>query len=289
MPGGKTGTMKLSRTVSLISFTIGLTLFVTLLVFYFQREKKHALNSQRSEMEKGLGDLMKEAKEIENSIVQNLPIYSDFANPKKEGELRRYLLAYHLREGEASGIGPVERESDLDGYVEAGKLVKVVPGGSANFYFYNVPDKFRLLTPRTRQGLEILTERIQKNLHAAGGKGEVKIALSSAMRPAKYQDHLRGINSNASNESSHSYGVSFDVFYDDYFAVLKEPAEGLLQKKRSDLRRQLGFLMGDALARQYHGILMKTLLDLQEEGLLYAIQEKRQRVYHVTIRGEYFK
>ena len=49
------------------------------------------------------------------------------------------------------------------------------------------------------------------------------------------------------------------------------------------VRRQLGFLMGRARRRQFQAILADTILQLQTEGRLYAIWERNQRCYHVTI------
>lgn len=223
---------------------------------------------------------------IERSFIERLPIYEDFATPAREGALRTYLLADHLAAARRYGIAPIERDAELKALVDAGALTEVVNTAESLYFFYNVPIKYRYLTPDAKAGLEKLAERLQTNLRRRGEYPPVKLAISSMLRPASYQERLRDRNGNASQTSSHSYGVSFDVFYDEYYVALPAaPQDGAVGEIISDLRRRLGYLQGQSLRRQFHAALMETLLQLQDEGALYAILEKSQRCYHVTILG----
>ena len=132
-----------------------------------------------------------------------------------------------------------------------------------------------------------MAERFQDNLRRRVPDAPVvKLAVSSTVRSVAYQQNLREKNANASFASSHSYGISYDIFYDDYFVALPQSGSrrSLTSKITGDLRPRLGYLMGDALARQFRSVLLETLFQLQGEGKLYAILEKNQRCYHVTVR-----
>ena len=130
-------------------------------------------------------------------------------------------------------------------------------------------------------GLKRLTERLQQVLNRYGDYPPIKIALSSVIRPAAYQESLRRSNANASLVSSHSYGVSFDIFYDDFFVDLPGDDPAL-----EPLRLRMGFLLGRSLRRQFHAVLAETLLELQSDGKVYVIWERNQRCYHVTVLPE---
>ncbi len=223
---------------------------------------------------------------IERDFIENIPIYEDFANPRMEGELRRYLLHDHLRIADACGVSPVMHESEIDDLVREGKLTKLSSGANALYYFYNVREKYRYLTPLAARGLEKLVIRFQENLNKKRKLPPVKIAISSVLRPVSYQQNLRGRNINATIVSTHSRGISFDIFYDDYYISLPSHSSWLSGAVLSELRRRFGFLLGDALRRQLRSVLMETLLQMQGEGSLYVTLERRQRCYHITVLPE---
>lgn len=229
---------------------------------------------------------VEQAQAIEREFIETLPIYEDFANPAREAELRTYLLADHLRIAEQFGVPPIERDADLDRLVQEGRLSAVPNTPETLYFYYNVPRKYRYLTPAAKAGLQTIAERFQQVLSRKGVRPPVKFAISSALRPADYQERLRSRNANASIVSTHSSGLSFDLFYDEYYVVMPEPPAHIFNAAAmAELRQRLGYLMGASLRRQFHAALMQTLLELQREGKLYAILEKRQRCYHVTILG----
>lgn len=230
---------------------------------------------------------LQEVYRIERNFIENIPIYEDFATPGKEQALRRYLLPDHLRVAERYGIPPVKNDEEMMVLAERGELT-LLSGDSRLYYFYNVREKYRYLTPLAERGLQRLTERFQKNLRKRAELPSVKIAISSLLRPLIYQKSLRGRNVNATIVSTHFYGTSFDIFYDDYYVSLTPPKSSsrLSRTILEQLKKRFGFLLGDSLRKQFRSILMETLLQLQEEGVLYAILERRQRCYHVTILPE---
>lgn len=242
---------------------------------------------------KQIREYFKTAKEFNQSVIQNTPIYSDFANDKIEKELRTYLLMEHLSVAHNGKYSEIKNEDELKQAVKKEELVFVESGTDDPVFFYNVPAKYRYLRNFTKKGLWGLCEAFQEHLPQTlkgGNKGiQVKLAISSAVRPASYQKSLRNKNTNASFESTHSYGISFDIFYDDFYVSIdpdgetKKPGKEDANPLVNAIRKQHGFSLGNSLRRQFQTVLAKTLLDLQHQHKLYAIQEKNQKCYHVTI------
>lgn len=247
-----------------------------LLANYFQNREREA--------QQQLTEFLEAAQQHDRGYYSGLPIYEDWRNAERERQLRTYLLNDHLRIVQQAAVQPVVSEDDIPTLVELNRLAPIDNTTETKYYFFNVPDKHRYLVPFAASGLEELAARFQKNLKEREVYEHVKIAISSALRPANYQNNLRSRNANASIISSHSYGISFDIFYDDFYVYLPEPIEGTAGAEAIDaVRRQLGFLMGRARRRQFQAILADTILQLQSEGRLYAIWERNQRCYHVTI------
>ena len=228
---------------------------------------------------------MKLLQGVERDFIESLPIYSDFISPEKERRLRTYLLNAHLKAAERDGVPPVKNEEDIRKLLKEGRLIGVGAGPDSLFYFWGVKKNLRYLTPNTVRGLETIVKRFQENMSRRRKAPPVNIAVSSAVRPSSYQSDLMGKNANATVLSSHSYGVSFDIFYDEYYVRLPFSAEssGLASKIREETRSRYGYLLGASLRRQFRAVLAETLLQLQDEGAIYVILERHQRCYHVTV------
>ena len=221
----------------------------------------------------------------ERGYIEKIPLYDDYATPQLEMKLRTRLFPAHMAIALASGNRPLERDEDIPALLDSGKLIKLKTGKDVLYYFYNVQDRYRILTPDTVRGLDLLAQRFQATIAARATLPQVKIAVSSALRPASYQEGLRETNNNATPTTTHSYGVSFDIFYDDYFVVLASPESSnpISRAILEPLRNRFGFMLGDSLRGQFRSVLTETLSQMQDEGALYAILEKRQRCYHVTV------
>jgi hypothetical protein len=242
------------------------------------------------------------AENFKQYALQNTAIYEDYKTPEIEKELRTYLLMDHLKIATDQKFEQIKNNAELEKLFKEGLLKFVDVGAEYPFYFHNVPKELRYLRGFTKEGLKLISDRFAKNLlekqnespdkypDKPGDKFKVKLAISSATRPVEYQKNLRGRNENASVESTHSYGISVDIFYDEYFvAPMPGNADHDIFKntfKNADfekIRRLHGFALGGALRRQFQTVLSKTLIELQREHKLYAILETNQRCYHVTI------
>lgn len=228
--------------------------------------------------------MLEHGHSFERRIIDGFPIYQDWATPEKEQELRRHLLQDHLAVAESLKLRPVADRVELDERLKAGTLKSLEQNRETPFFFYNVKKEHRALVPLAVEGMEILARRL--NARTGTKDITVKYAVSSALRTVEYQEGLRDRNANASFVSSHSYGISFDVFYDAYFVALPAPGptgNAELDRALDNLRVRSGYWLGESLRRQLHAMLAETLIALQKEGVLYAILEKNQRCYHVTI------
>ncbi|MDH4262313.1 MAG: DUF5715 family protein [Spirochaetia bacterium] len=232
----------------------------------------------------------KSSENFKKFVIQNVAIYDDYKSSEIEKELRTYLLMDHLKIASDHKYEQVTNINDLLKLSNEGKLVYVDSAANESYYFYNVAKDLRYLKPFTKDGLELISQRFDKILHEKqinsdlhNDQFKVKFAISSATRPVEYQKNLRSKNENASLESTHSYGISFDIFYDEYFVSDKSDKISFKSKEFEKIRKIHGFALGSALRRQLQSVLSRTLLELQREHKLYAILETNQKCYHVTI------
>ena len=207
--------------------------------------------------------------------------------------LRQSLNATHVREAEEHGITPVIRRNRLLRVAREAGLVRIesTPRYRVLDATYSVP----LGTHGVRRALDSLSARFWADLAARDLPG-FRFTISSMLRSAEDQAALQGINVNAaSGRSSHEFGTTFDLTYRRFsFRDGPEPdrvlvLEGLapvvrgrfrryLARKRADEYRRMATEHAPHLAAQ----LGRNLIELEREGVLVALRERRQPVYHVT-------
>ncbi len=219
--------------------------------------------------------------QIEKRIISSIPIYDDYVSSINENDLRKHLHADHMKVARENGL-MISNDQLIDNFEKNGTLVKL-SDNSDYYFFYNVPKKYRYLSPDAAELLEIIGDRFNKILSGYNVDQKIKFAVSSALRPMEYQNNLVSKNLNAADESSHSYSVSFDIFFDDYYLLFDDvPSDRLSSLIINKIRIRYGYILGDSLRRQFKTVMAQTLLELQSENRLYVILEKRQRCFHVT-------
>ncbi|MBN1500985.1 MAG: hypothetical protein JW982_12565 [Spirochaetes bacterium] len=230
-----------------------------------------------------VNDFIEESYSQEKAVIEKFPIYEDWIKVNDETVLRKYLYKYHIPAARKYGVKLLEKDDDISAAAGRNELVRL--NDSAKFYyFYGVPEKYRYLTPDAEKMLESIGNRVNEKLAGENISFILKLAVSSAVRPSAYQKKLSLKNANAIEESTHSYGVSIDIFYDDYFVSFPEKkGDDLGVKIYSRLRSRTGFILGDSLRRQFHSLVASTLIEMQNEGLIYVINENHQKCFHVTI------
>ncbi len=239
----------------------------------------------RMSYSRDLGIILEKISVLREQGYQNLPIYSDYINNQRAKKLRTYLLQDHLKAAEEMDLEAAVNRESIEKQKNEKTVVKITRDKNSLFYFYNLPRENRYLRDFAIRGLDNLGKEFQKTLASHGFKGKVKFAVTSALRGGDYQKSLRKRNRNAVAFSSHAFGISFDVFFDEYFVVIDKPEESFITDttRLDNLCSQYGYLLGGALRRQFKAAMAETLIRLQDTGNLYVILEKRQRCFHVTI------
>jgi hypothetical protein len=233
-----------------------------------------------------IDDYIAMTETFDKKVQTSIAIYDDFAGSDIEKKLRTHLWPDHIMVARKIGT-IVERDSQIIPMLRSkdGKPAPLVSieKKDALWFYYGLLPQYRYLHPLAYRCLVLVAERVQQLMKERGFDVPLKIAVSSGLRPLEYQKKLQGSNVNAVDLSTHSYGVSFDLFWDDYFVAFPGYAgTGISDIIRNRLRNRLGFALGDALRRQFRTILTDSLQQLQDEGRIYAIMERNQHCYHIS-------
>ena len=121
---------------------------------------------------------------------------------------------------------------------------------------YLVPQAAMLLTYIAHRFGEIQDER--------GVETKVRPIVTSLLRSGGDVRRLRRVNRNASENSCHVYGTTFDLSYTRF-----ADASGTAQADNG----------------RYKDMLAQALYELRFEGLCYVRYERRQPCFHITVRG----
>ena len=93
-----------------------------------------------------------------------------------------------------------------------------------------------------------------------------KIIVTSVLRTKDDVKRLRKTNSNASLNSAHFYGTTFDISYNRFDRILPD---GKSEEERDEKLKL---------------VLSEVLRDLKKAGLCYIKYELRQGCFHITAR-----
>lgn len=123
------------------------------------------------------------------------------------------------------------------------------------------------LVPKASHLLQHIGRRFMDSL-AVKGVPLHKMIVTSVLRTEEDVRRLRRINGNASEQSCHRFGTTFDISYNRYHTV-SPPDEPARRAVRND---SLKF------------ILSEVLRDVRAEGLCYVKYEVKQGCFHITVR-----
>lgn len=123
------------------------------------------------------------------------------------------------------------------------------------------------LVPKASHLLQHIGRRFLDSL-AVKGIPLHKIIVTSVLRTEDDVRRLRRINGNASEQSCHRFGTTFDISYNRYHTV-SPPDEPARRAVRSDSLKY---------------ILCEVLRDARTEGLCYIKYEVKQGCFHITVR-----
>ncbi|MCQ4903289.1 DUF5715 family protein [Odoribacter splanchnicus] len=183
---------------------------------------------------------------------------------KKQGEFRYFrnyqrtfndLNDKHLKAAQQWGIQPVTSDELLE--EQMGKLDKI---GSCRYYQVDeLTHSIPYLVPRAEKLLKTIGRNFQDSLSSKGLSSR-KIIVTSVLRTTGNVKKLRKKNVNASANSAHVYGTTFDVAYARYKGAEKEETDKL------------------------KSVLAEVLQDLRKQKKCYVRYEFKQGCFHITVR-----
>ncbi len=161
------------------------------------------------------------------------------------------------------GVSPVQNRQEAETrkkelvYIGSNPYYKIDPGMG-----HSIP----YLVPRAAMVLETIARNYLDSLHVKGVPLH-KVLVSSVLRTNEDIKKLMRINPNASPESCHRYGTTFDIAYNRYHTVA--PPDEPRRTVQNDTLKW---------------VLSEVLRDLREGGMCHIKYEVNQGCFHITAR-----
>lgn len=169
----------------------------------------------------------------------------------------------HLATAMRLGVKPVKDRAQA----EARKKELVFVASNPYFYVKRLYNSIPYLVPRAAVLLEHIGRTFYDSL-AVKGIPLNTIMVTSLLRTEEDVVNLRRYNGNASPNSTHRYGTTFDIAYNKY-RMVQDPALPKVRPVRDDTLKY---------------VLSEVLNDARKQGLCYVKYEKKQGCYHITVR-----
>ena len=173
------------------------------------------------------------------------------------------LQETHIVSAKKWGVEPVynrlaaEQRKDELVYVGSNPYYKIDPGMNSSIPY---------LVPHAAGVLQTIAQNYLDSLHVKGIPLH-KLLVSSVLRTEEDIERLRKINVNASPESCHRFGTTFDIPYNRYHTVMP-PGENRHMVQNDTLK----------------WVLAEVLRDARAQGLCYVKYEVKQGCFHITAR-----
>lgn len=169
----------------------------------------------------------------------------------------------HIASARKHGVRPVQNRAEAEErkkelvYIGSHPYYRIDPGMSRSIPY---------LVPNAAMLLETIARNYMDSLHVKGIPLH-KILVSSVLRTEEDVRKLMGTNPNASPESCHRYGTTFDIPYNRYHTIA--PPDGCRRTVQNDTLKW---------------VLAEVLRDVRKEGMCHIKYEVRQGCFHITIR-----
>lgn len=186
--------------------------------------------------------------------ILSVPRYAEAFPDSQEVQLKA-ALKY--------GVKKVANREDA----ERRKQELVYIGANPYFHIDRMRRSIPYLVPRASMLLNDIGRQFYDSLYVKGVPLH-KIIVTSALRTTEDVEKLRQRNGNATENSCHLYGTTFDICYNRYKTV-EDPA--------GPKRRQV---QNDTLK----WVLSEVLRDVRESGRCYIKYEVKQGCFHITVR-----
>jgi uncharacterized protein YcbK (DUF882 family) len=165
----------------------------------------------------------------------------------------------HLEAALKNGIQPVKDRKEAEGMKKKLKEVKSGKNYEVDELTYSIPFTVDAAADLLNKIADNFAESLE-NLNAP----HYKIVVTSITRTQDDVKRLKKRNGNASPNSAHMYGTTFDISWKRF---IKEDKSAKV-------------LTNDQLKM----VLATVLKDLKKKGLCYIKHEKKQACFHITVR-----
>lgn len=168
------------------------------------------------------------------------------------------LNATHLEAACSLGISPIQ--TDGDAWRLRRPLVELQ--SCREYYLDDLTHSYPYLVPEAADLLTEIGSRFNEELQKRGG-GNYRIKVTSALRTPATVSKLRRVNRNATGESAHAYGTTFDISHAKFIC----DSVGVV-RTQEDLKN----------------LLAEIIDSLHRAGRLYVKHEYKQACFHITAK-----
>lgn len=201
-------------------------------------------------------------------VFNNTPIPIEAFKPHKIFSVPSFKNAFpdsnnvQLEAAQQHGVTPVQNRKDAE------KRKAELVFSAANPYYSVDPlrESIPYLVPRANILLQDIGRAFYDSLYIKGVPMH-QIIVTSILRTEDDVLRLRKHNGNASENSCHRFGTTFDICYNRYVTVQT------MEQKRRQVRN-------DTLK----WVLSEVLRDMREQGRCYIKYEVKQGCFHITVR-----
>ena len=214
-----------------------------------------------------------DSRNVEGETVnENTPAADISYSSKKHHRIRSvasYATAFpdtnavQLVAAEKWGVTPVRNREDA----ETRKRELVYIGSNPYYHVDPLYSSIPYLVPRAAVLLQDIGQAFYDSLYVKGVPLH-KMIVTSVLRSQEDVVKLRRRNGNATENSCHLYGTTFDICYNRYKTV-EDPAGPARRQVRNDTLKW---------------VLSEVLRDMREQGRCYIKYEVKQGCFHMTVR-----
>lgn len=165
----------------------------------------------------------------------------------------------------ARRLGIAETEDREAAHQAKTQLIYI--GNSPYYRVERLSHSIPYLVPRAQRLLDEIARNFIDSLQRKG-LPFYKPIVTSVLRTKKDVARLRRVNRNASENSCHQFGTTFDICYNSFYRVIDPNDPNARQ-------------MWDGRLKE---VLAEVLRDLREQGLCYVRYEMHQTCFHITAR-----
>lgn len=207
--------------------------------------------------------------ESENSPTADSPLHLSRSSVHKIRSVSSYAEAFpdtnavQLVAAQKWGVSPVKNREDA----ESRKRELVYVGSNPYFHVDPLYSSIPYLVPRAAVLLQDIGQAFFDSLYVKGVPMH-KIIVTSVLRSQEDVAKLRRRNGNATENSCHLYGTTFDICYNRYKTV-EDPDGPARRQVRNDTLKW---------------VLSEVLRDMRNQNRCYIKYEVKQGCFHMTVR-----